>query len=56
MTARRAWLTRLLAGWDQAEQEDFARHLGSFAEALTHDLETKAATGITDLTPKTDPH
>ena len=55
MTARREWLTRLLAGWDQAEQEDFARHLGSFAEALTHDLETKAA-DITDRTPNTDPH
>ena len=45
MTARRAWLTRLLAGWDAAEQADFARYLGAFAEALTLDLDTREARG-----------
>ena len=46
MTARRAWLTRLLHGWDDADQEEFARHLAAFADALTHDLEIKESRGL----------
>jgi DNA-binding MarR family transcriptional regulator len=41
LAARRAWLTRLLAGWDQDDQAQFARLLSRFGEALTRDLDDK---------------
>ncbi|HTT86799.1 MAG TPA: MarR family transcriptional regulator [Acidimicrobiales bacterium] len=48
LTARRAWLTRLLDGWHDDDQDRFGHLLSRFAEALTRDLDTKAEIDSTD--------
>jgi DNA-binding MarR family transcriptional regulator len=38
LVARRAWLTRLLAGWPEAEQVEFARLLRQFTDEIHRHL------------------
>ena len=38
LRARRAWLSHLLEGWDDAELATFATLLGRFSSALEHDI------------------
>jgi len=48
LTARRAWLTRLLDGWEDRDQRRFGQLLSRFAEALTRDLDATVEIDDTD--------
>jgi DNA-binding MarR family transcriptional regulator len=39
LKARRAWLERLVDGWDEPELATFAELLAKFSEALSHEME-----------------
>ena len=51
MTARRAWLTGLLEGWDDDDQDRFGQLLSRFAEALTLDLDNKTEVDLKTPVP-----